>query len=39
MHVAVDILESSLPPELTLPEWRRVRGARRHRRRLRVRFA
>jgi hypothetical protein len=37
---AFDIVESSLPPELTLGEWRRLRLARRRpRRRLRVRFA
>ena len=36
---AFDIVESSLPPELTLPEWRRLRLARRPRRRIRVRFA
>jgi len=40
MFAAVDVIESSLPPELTLPEWRHVRlAARRPRRRLRVRFA
>jgi hypothetical protein len=40
MVAAYDIVESSLPPELTLPEWRRMRLARRRPRyRLRIRFA
>jgi hypothetical protein len=40
MFAAVNIVESDLPPELTLPEWRRERFARRRPRpRFRIRFA